>query len=121
MMRSPTLVLASALFCNVRADPVGKVLSMISDLQSTVIKEGEVAQSEYTEFAEWCEDRSRDIGFQIKTGKAEVESLKATIAEEVAATESLNAKVEEEVGTIAKNEADLKAATEIRNKEAADF
>jgi len=94
---------------------------MISDLQATIIKEGEVAQKEYAEFAEWCEDRSRNLGFEIKTGKSDVEGLEASIAEETATTGSLNAKVEEIAASIAKDEADLKAATEIRNKESADF
>merc|ERR1719223_2096294 len=94
---------------------------MISDLQATIIKGGEVAQKEYTEFAEWCEDRSRNLGFEIKTGKADIESLEANIAEQVACDGSFSAKVEELVGCIATDEADLKAAIEIRSKEAADF
>jgi len=106
----------------VRADaPVAKVLSMISDLQATVIKEGEVAQKEYAEFSEWCEDRARNLGFEIKTANGEVESLKASIAEENANIGALTAKSEELAATIATREADLKAATEIRDHENADF
>merc|ERR1719203_966771 len=94
---------------------------MISDLQATIIKEGEVVQKEYAEFSEWCEDRAKNLGFEIKTGQAEVESLKATIAEEAATASSLTTKVEELVAAIASNDADLKAATTIRAKERADF
>jgi len=105
-----------------RADaPIGKVLSMMSDLQAKIIQEGEAAQKEYAEFAEWCEDRARNFGFEIKTGKSEAESLRATIAQEVATTETLQTKVEELIGAIATDEADLKAATEIRAHESADF
>ena len=43
----------------------------------------------YEEFSEWCEDRSKDLGF--------------------------------EIADIATDEVDLKTATEIRDKEAADF
>jgi len=103
---------------NVRADaPVAKVLSMISDLQATVIKEGEVAQKEYAEFSEWCEDRARNLGFEIKTANGEVESLKASIAQETSNIAALTAKSEELAATIATAEADLKAATEIRASE----
>jgi len=101
--------------------PVGKVLSMISDLQATVIKEGEVAQKEYEEFSEWCEDRARNLGFEIKTGNAEAESLQASINEEIANIGALTAKSDELTATIATREADLKAATEIRAKEHEDF
>jgi len=118
-MRSAfTGAVALAAAAHVRADaPVAKVLSMISDLQATVIKEGEVAQKEYAEFSEWCEDRARNLGFEIKTATAESDSLKASIAEETANIASLNAKSEELSATIATCEADLKAATEIRAQE----
>jgi len=101
--------------------PIGKVLEMIGGLQAKVIKEGEEAQKVYAEFAEWCEDRSKDLGFEIKTAKSEVESLAATIAEETASIASAETKIEELSASIATNEADLKAATEIRAKENKDF
>jgi chromosome segregation ATPase len=101
--------------------PIGKVLEMIGGLQAKVIKEGEEAQKVYGEFAEWCEDRSKDLGFEIKTAKSEVESLAATIAEETASIASAETKIEELSASIATNEADLKAATEIRAKENKDF
>lgn len=103
------------------AAPIGKILSMLSDLQAKIISEGEVVQKEYAEFAEWCEDRSRNLGFEIKTGKAEVETLTAAIAEEAATTSSLSTKVDELASAGASNDKDLKAAITIRAKEAADF
>jgi hypothetical protein len=53
------------------AAPIEKVLQMISDLESKVIGEGKDAQKVYDEFSEFCEDRSRELGFEIKTGKGE--------------------------------------------------
>jgi len=101
--------------------PIGKVLSMISELEGKIIKEGGVVQKEYAEFAEFCEDRSRKIGFEIKTGKAEVEDLKAAIEEETSTIASLETKVEELAAGIATDEKDLKAASDIRAKEAKVF
>merc|ERR1719182_380541 len=94
---------------------------MIGDLQSKIIAEGNDAQKEYTEFSEFCEDRSRELGFEIKTGKAGVKDLEAAIAKEASTADSLNAKIEELSSAIATDEADLKAATDIRNKEQASF
>jgi hypothetical protein len=102
-------------------NPIGKVIQMISDLEGKVIGEGEQSHKIYAEFAEWCEDRSKEVGFEIKTGKAEVAELTATIDQEDATIGSLNAKIEELASSIATDEADLKAATTIRDKEAADF
>merc|ERR550525_2198866 len=101
--------------------PIGKVVSMLSDLQAKIIKEGEAAQKEFAEFSEWCEDRSRNLGFEIRTGKSQAEELSAAIAQEVALSTSLSAKIEELGAGLATDEADLKAATEIRNTEAGNF
>ena len=45
--------------------------NLLSDkkLEAKIIKEGEGAQKVYDEFAEFCDDRSKDLGFEIKTGK----------------------------------------------------
>merc|ERR1719169_399394 len=102
-------------------DPIEKVIEMISDLEAKVLGEGKDAQRVYDEFAEFCEDRSRELGFEIKTGKGEVQSLEATIAKESATIDSLNAKIEELSAALAVDEADLKAATTIRDKELAVF
>jgi len=101
--------------------PIEKIVQMISDLQGKVIGEGNDAQKTYDEFAEWCEDRSKNLGFEIKTGKAQVEELKATISEETSNIGALETKIEDLSSSIQANTADLAAATEIRNKENADF
>jgi chromosome segregation ATPase len=101
--------------------PIAKVLEMIEELQAKIIAEGETAQKIYEEYSEWCEEEAKNLQYEIKTGKAEIEDLKATIGEEAALIESLTAKVDQLSGDIATDEADLKAATAIRTKEAADF
>merc|ERR1719310_1614550 len=101
--------------------PVSKVLELLSSLQAKIIAEGETAQKEYDSFAEWCEDRNANVDFEIKTGKSEIASLKATIEEETALASALDTKIEELAASIATDTADLQAATEIRNKENSDF
>merc|ERR1719352_923043 len=105
----------------VEASPIEKILEMISDLQSKIIAEGTEAQTVYDEFAEWCSDRSTKLGFEIKTGKANVAELTATIEEETSSIAALETKIEELSTDIKTDEADLAAATQIREKEAADF
>lgn len=94
---------------------------MISDLQTKIVGEGHDAQKVYDEFAEFCEDRARNLEFEIKTGKGDVKALDAAIEKEAATAESLTAKIEELASAIGVDEADLKAATDIRNKEQAAF
>merc|ERR1719515_469415 len=103
------------------ANPIEKIVEMISDLQAKVIGEGKEAQRTYDEYAEWCEDKSTQLGFEIKTGNANVEELKATIESETSSAAALSTKIEELSNDIKTAQADLKAATGIREKEAADF
>jgi len=104
-----------------QVNPVEKVIEMLSDLQAKIIQEGEDAQKIYAEFSEWCEDGSKDLGFEIKTAKAEVEELTATIGQAKANIGAADEQIEELSGSIATDQQDLKAATEIREKEHADF
>jgi len=103
------------------ASPIEKVVQMLGDLQAKIIGEGNDAQKVYDEFSEFCEDRSRNLGFEIKTGKAETNDLNAAIANEKATAESLTAKIEELASAISVDEADLEAATGIRAKEQGAF
>jgi len=121
-MKSFTAVVGvAALSTPAAASPVSKVLDLLAGLQAKIIGEGESSQKVYDEFAEWCEDTSKNIDYSIDTGKKNVASLMATIEEERATLEELAAKIEALSGSIATDEADLKAATEVRNKEHSDF
>jgi len=104
-----------------QASPITKVLQLMSDMQTKIIGEGEESHKLYAEFAEMCEERSKELQFEIKTGKADVADLKAAIDEETALAASLTTKVEELTASIATDESDLDAATKIRAKENADF
>jgi chromosome segregation ATPase len=119
-MKATAVTLLAVASAN-EVNPIEKVVQMMADLQAKIIGEGEDCQKTYEEFSEWCEDRSKDLGFEIKTGKSEVADLTATIDKEVANAQALDTKIDVLSGDIATDEADLKAATEIRDKEAADF
>lgn len=102
-------------------NPIQKVLEMIDDLAAKVIKEGEASHKVYAEFAEFCEDRHQEIGFEIKTGTSESEELNAAIGEATSEIDAAASQIEELGASVAEDEKDLKEATEIRNKENADF
>jgi len=126
-MKSPACMLAlialvaPSLAGAAHMSPISKVLTMLGDLETKIIAEGEEAHKIFAEFSEWCEDRSRNLGFEIKTGKAEIQELNAKIDEETATAAALTTKIEELSSSIATDEADLKAAVGIREKETADF
>lgn len=102
-------------------NPIGKVVQLLSDLEAKITADGQEATKVYEEFAKLCEDRSKDLGFELKTGKSEKATLEASIAKATASMGSHSTKIEELTASIAQDEADLKAATEIRAKERAAF
>jgi hypothetical protein len=116
-----TMPLVESGTVSTQTNPVEKVIEMLSELQQKIIKEGEVAQKIYDEFAEWCEEESKNLQFEIKTGKATAEELSATIEKAVSDIKAGEEAIEELAAKIATAESDLKAATEIRDKEHADF
>ena len=87
------------------------IITIICDLEQTIIKEREDVHGVYAEFAEWCgestknvmfaiktwsqpwrrslqtslccQDRSKNVMFEIKTGEGNVVDLQATIAKNV--------------------------------------
>jgi hypothetical protein len=103
------------------ANPIQKVIQMISDLQAKVIGEGTNSHKVFSEFSEFCEDRSKELHFEIQTEQDQVASLKATIAKETANAGAATTRIEELSGELATDEADLRAATDIRTMEAAEF
>merc|ERR1719375_1821664 len=100
---------------------IAKVIEMMSELQQKIIKEGEAAQKIYDEFAEWCEEESKSLQFEIKTGKSTAEDLQSTIDKAVADIKAGADKIEELSADIAQAEKDLEDATVIREAEHKDF
>jgi len=101
--------------------PLQKVLQLLGELQQKVLKEGEVEQIQYEKFAEWCKDGAVSLKYEIEAGKAKVEELSAAIEKEGSTITAMESKIEDAAKKVATNEADLKGATEIREKEASDF
>jgi len=112
---------ASSLQDQLQTNPIEKVIEMMSELQQKIIGEGEAAQKVFDEFSEWCEEESKNLQFEIKTGKAQAEELTATIEKAVSDIKAGEEAIEELAAKVATAEADLKAATEIRDKEKEEF
>lgn len=115
------LAATSSLSSAIAVSPIGKVIQLLGDMEQKIIKEGELSQKSFTEFADMCEDRSKDLHHAIKTGDTQKAELSAEIEKQTSTAASLSAKLEELAGAIASDDAELKEATGIRGKEHADF
>merc|ERR1712079_230493 len=98
-----------------------KVLSLMDELASKIVAEGEAEAKAYEEYLQWCQSAVQDTGFAIETATKEKGELEAKITELTAEIDEAGTKTEDLAAAIASNEADLKAATVIREKEYADF
>jgi len=127
-MKTAMLLVISALgsFSQVRGEkslssPLSKVLELMSELTAKIVKEGEAEAAAYKEYFDWCDDMAKNAGFEIKTAEAKKDKLEATIGELTSSITVSISKIDELVAAIAADDAELKDATGVRTKEAADF
>jgi len=103
------------------SSPLSTVVELMDSLAAKITAEGEAEAKAYKEYVEWCDDAAANVKYDIKTATSNKESLEATIAKAVDDSSSSAAKVEDLAAAISADEAELKEATTIREKEAADF
>jgi chromosome segregation ATPase len=115
------ILLMAALVSASSTTPISKVLDLLAGLETKIGQEKAAAIKSFNEFSEWCEDQAKTFEYEINTGKGEAEKLKASIEEQAATASALTTQIDELSSSLAADEADVKAATEIRSKEAADF
>jgi len=102
-------------------NPLGTVLSLMNELTAKATKDGEVEAKAYKEYFEWCDDTTKNVAYAIETAEKEKAKLKASITEFTSNVDSASAKIDDLAASIASGQKDLKDATAVREKEAADF
>jgi len=112
-----SLALAAAEF----ASPVGKVVSLLGEIQGKIEEEGKAEDVKIAEYKAVCERRKSDLGYQIKTAKSDIEEMSARSSKAQSKAEVAASTIGETQESLAGNEADLQAATEVRQKESVDF
>ena len=104
-----------------RENPLGQVISLLDSLSAKITAEGEAEAKAYAEFSDWCRNAAQNSGFDIKTATAAKAKFEASIAKLAGDIEASDSKIESLAASITSAGQDLKSATEIRDKEAADF
>ena len=121
IMSRIVLLVNLALVSGQAVNPVAKVVSLLSDMQTTIKQEGKAEDARITKFNNNCELRTAELQYQIKTANEDIEELSARISKAAGKAETLATTLQETTESIASSEADLAAATEVRGKEASDF
>merc|ERR1719183_565129 len=104
-----------------KSNPMGKVLDLLTGLEAKIVAEGEKEAKAYKEYFDWCDDFSKEKGFEIKTLTAKKEKLMAEIADLAASIETSTSEIDDLSAKIAADESELKDATLIREKEHGEF
>merc|ERR1719379_1050771 len=103
------------------ANPISKVIELLSALEAKIMKDGENEAKAYKDFFEWCDDAAKESGFLLKTETAKKAKLESTIGKAKSDIEEAEELISSLSATISQDEADLKAATAIREKEKKSF
>merc|ERR1719453_2406568 len=115
------IFLLSALAWTATANPIAKVIEMLSALEAKIMKDGEVEQKVYEEYFEWCDDAAKEKGFEVKTASDKKAKLEATIKKASSDIDDYTEKIAELASSISTDAKDLEDATVIREKEHKDF
>jgi hypothetical protein len=102
-------------------EPVGKVVELIQDLKAKITAEGKEEQKIYDKFACWCEKTTAVKAKSIEEAKTSIEKLSEKVLDLKGSTGKLTAEVAGLNKDIAANNQAVKEATQIREKETADY
>jgi len=103
------------------ANPMNKVYELMDECKAKVIADGDAEAKAYRDYFNWCDDTSHNYQLDLKTATASKEKLDARIGKLTSDIGVSTQKIEDLTATIAGDDADLKSATGVRGKEAADF
>merc|ERR1719235_1555863 len=101
--------------------PVQKVITLLQDMRAKGDAEKKAEEVAFTTFKQWCDDTSRQRQDSIEKAEALLEELQATIQKAESDISTLSDEIQALDAEIESWEQDKKAATEIRNKENADY
>merc|ERR1719231_1947264 len=97
------------------------VIKLMDDTAAKIKADGEAEAKAFKEYFEWCDDVSKNTGFEIKTAKSSKEKLEAKIGQLSSDISTGTSKIEDLTEAISAAEKELAEATSVREKEEADF
>jgi chromosome segregation ATPase len=103
------------------SNPMNMVIKLMDDTAAKIKADGEAEAKAFKEYFEWCDDVSKNTGFEIKTAKSSKEKLEAKIGQLSSDISTGTSKIEDLSEAISAAEKELAEATAVREKEEADF
>jgi len=101
--------------------PVTKVVNLLKDMLKQLEKEAEDDEEIYDQLACWCETNDKDKSKSITDAEGKIKDLTVQIEEGSATSSRLNTEIKVLNQEVSANQNALAAATDIREKELAEF
>jgi hypothetical protein len=101
--------------------PIEKVITLLEDMHAKGVKELKDEQVAFSSFKQWCTDTSANKQKAIKEAADEIENLNSAIAKAEADAAQLGEEIAVLDSDISGFQSEMQAATEIREKEKADY
>jgi len=101
--------------------PIQKVHEMMNDMKAKGIAEKKAEEVQFAKFTQWCTDTAAEKAKAIEASALEIERLGASIDKTEVEISDLSERVAELQEDVGRWVQDKKAATDIRNKEKADY
>lgn len=101
--------------------PVTKVINLLKDMQKQLEKEGEDDQEVYDKMQCWCTTNDKAKTQAIKDAENLIDQLTSTVEELAAQSARLNAEIKNLEKEVGENTEALNQATELRQKQLAEF
>merc|ERR1719428_1314516 len=101
--------------------PITKVIGLLKDMQAQIEKEGKEDMDMYEKLTCWCTSNEKEKTKAIADAKQHIEDLTAAIEGYTAKSSQLETEIAKLEKEIAKETSALDQATEIREKEGAEF
>jgi len=101
--------------------PISRVVTLLKDMQKTLIKEGEEDKELYEKMQCWCTTNDKEKTAAIKAAEQEIDRLQNKIEELTGKAARLTTEIENLREEIKENEEALDKATKLRAKQNAEF
>jgi len=118
---SASLLTDAAKSLDLKERPVAKVIKMLETMQTELTKEKEADQELYDKLTCWCETNGKDKTAAISKANGMIEGLGSDIEAYTSKTAELEEQIASLKDEIAKNDAALRKADAMRQKDLAEF
>merc|ERR550537_1926915 len=105
----------------VEVTPILKVVAMLQEMLAKGKQEKHNEEVEFAKFHQWCDSLRADKTESIAEAKAKIEQLTADVAKAESDAEILGDEIAELEADVVRIQGEVKNATEVREKEAADY